>query len=433
MVLKELSKLSVPQSIYYAKELDSNDPLDRFKTEFYIPEHSIYMDGNSLGLLSKRAESALLQSMEDWKTHGINGWTDAKQPWFYMAEELGKMTAPLIGAKEEETITTGSITTNLHQMLSTFYKPNGTKTKILADSLTFPSDIYAIKAQLDLHGLQPKEHLIQVTSSDGRTINEDDIINEMTNEVSLVLLPSVLYRSGQLLDIKKITKAAHEKNIIIGFDLAHSIGVVPHELHNWGVDFAVWCTYKYLNSGPGGVGGLFVHEKHLGLKPGLAGWFGSKKDVQFDMSHDLEHAQSAGAFQIGTPHIFSMSTLNGSLEIFSEAGIHQIREKSLKLTRYLMELTSLKLHHYGFTIANPDEDLRRGGHVCLEHPEAARICKALKNNGVIPDFRSPNVIRLAPIALYTSFEDVWNVVQTLEEIMDSKEYEQFTNHRNIIA
>ncbi|WP_404800773.1 kynureninase [Guptibacillus algicola] len=425
--------MSVPQSIYHAKELDRNDHLNGFKDEFYTPEHSIYMDGNSLGLLSKRAESALLQSMEDWKTHGINGWTDAKQPWFYMAEELGKMTAPLIGAKEEETITTGSITTNLHQMLSTFYKPQGSKMKILADSLTFPSDIYAIKAQLELHGLDPEEHLIQVNSSDGRTINEDDIINKMTCEVALILLPSVLYRSGQLLDIKKITKAAHEKDIVIGFDLAHSIGVIPHDLHEWGVDFAVWCTYKYLNSGPGGVGGLYVHEKHLGQKPGLAGWFSSKKDVQFDMSHDLDHAQSAGAFQIGTPHIFSMSTLIGSLEIFSEAGIHHIREKSLKLTRYLMDLTNEKLLDYGFTIANPNEDHRRGGHVCLEHPEAARICKALKNSGVVPDFRAPNVIRLAPIALYTSFEDVWNVVHILEEIMDSKKYEQYSNNRNIIA
>ncbi|MCA0985725.1 kynureninase [Alkalihalobacillus algicola] len=428
-----MNKLSVPQSIYHAKELDRNDHLNGFKDEFYTPEHSIYMDGNSLGLLSKRAESALLQSMEDWKTHGINGWTDAKQPWFYMAEELGKMTAPLIGAKEEETITTGSITTNLHQMLSTFYKPQGSKMKILADSLTFPSDIYAIKAQLELHGLDPEEHLIQVNSSDGRTINEDDIINKMTCEVALILLPSVLYRSGQLLDIKKITKAAHEKDIVIGFDLAHSIGVIPHDLHEWGVDFAVWCTYKYLNSGPGGVGGLYVHEKHLGQKPGLAGWFSSKKDVQFDMSHDLDHAQSAGAFQIGTPHIFSMSTLIGSLEIFSEAGIHHIREKSLKLTRYLMDLTNEKLLDYGFTIANPNEDHRRGGHVCLEHPEAARICKALKNSGVVPDFRAPNVIRLAPIALYTSFEDVWNVVHILEEIMDSKKYEQYSNNRNIIA
>ncbi len=425
--------MSVPQSIYYAKELDEKDPLRHFKNEFYTPDHSIYMDGNSLGLLSKRAEASLLQSIDDWKTHGINGWTDAEQPWFYMAEMLGKMTAPLIGAKEDETITTGSITTNLHQMLTTFYKPYDKKTKIIADSLTFPSDIYAIKAQLELHGLSPDEHLIQVQSSDGRTIDEDDIIKEMTNEVALVLLPSVLYRSGQLLDIKKITRAANDKDIIIGFDLAHSVGVIPHYLHEWGVDFAVWCTYKYLNSGPGGVGGLYVHEKHLGKKPGLAGWFSSKKDVQFDMSHDLDHAQTAGAFQIGTPHIFSMASLIGSLEIFSEAGIEQIREKSLKLTKYLMELTALKLNRFGFTIANPAEDHRRGGHVCLEHNEAARICKALKNKGVIPDFRAPNVIRLAPISLYTSFEDVWNVVHILEEIMATKEYEQFTNNRNIIA
>lgn len=428
-----MNKLSVSQSINYAKELDSKDTLRHFKEEFHTPEDSIYMDGNSLGLLSKRAEATLLQSLNDWKTHGINGWTDARQPWFYMAETLGEKTAPLIGSKAEETITTGSITTNLHQMLTTFYKPEGKKTKILADSLTFPSDIYAIKAQLELHGLAADEHLIQVQSQDGRTLSEDDIINEMTNEIALILLPSVLYRSGQLLDMEKLTKAAREKGIIIGFDLAHSIGVIPHNLHDWGVDFAVWCTYKYLNSGPGGVGGLFVHERHLGQKPGLAGWFSSKKDVQFDMDHDLDHAHSAGAFQIGTPHIFSMSTLIGSLEIFSEPGIEQIRAKSLMLTRYLMELTEEKLIEFGFEIANPVEDERRGGHVCLVHVEAARICKSLKANGVIPDFRSPNVIRLAPIALYTSFEDVWNVVRILEEIMQTKSYEQYSNERNVIA
>ena len=336
------------------------------------------MDGNSLGLLSKRAEQSLLTSLEDWKQHGIDGWMDGKEPWFYYSEKLGKMTSPLIGAKEEETIVTGSITTNLHQMISTFYQPEGKKTKILADELTFPSDIYALQSQLELKGYSPEEHLVQVKSRDGLTLKEDDIVEAMTEDVALILLPSVLYRSGQLLDMKLLSDEAHKRGIVIGFDLAHSIGAIPHELHDWNVDFAVWCNYKYLNSGPGGVGGLFVHESHFGKKPGLAGWFGSKKDKQFDMEHTMTHAETAGAYQIGTPHVFSIAPLLGSLEIFHEAGIENIRGKSLKLTTYLMKLIEDCLTEYGFSISNPMDDKARGGHVCLQHEEAARICKALK-------------------------------------------------------
>ncbi|MGF2614999.1 kynureninase [Rossellomorea vietnamensis] len=417
----------------HAIELDKKDGLSHFKEEFYIKDDWYYMDGNSLGLLSKRAEKSLLTSLEDWKQHGIDGWMDGNQPWFYYSEKLGKMTAPLIGSKEEETIVTGSITTNLHQLISTFYQPAGSRTKILADELTFPSDIYAIKSQLELKGYDPDQELIQVKSRDGLTIKEEDIIEAMTDEIALILLPSVMYRSGQLLDMKLLTEEAHKRGILIGFDLAHSIGAIPHELHDWNIDFAVWCNYKYLNSGPGGVGGLFVHENHLGKKPGLAGWFGSKKEKQFDMEHTLAHAETAGAFQIGTPHIFSLAPLLGSLEIFEEAGIENVRNKSLKLTAYLMRLIKERLSDYGFTISNPKEDQARGGHVCLQHNEAARICKALKQNGVVPDFRAPNVIRLAPVALYSSFQDVWKTIDILETIMNEEQYKQFEKGRNVVA
>ena len=391
------------------------------------------MDGNSLGLLSKRAEKTLLTSLEDWKEHGIEGWTEGEQPWYFMSEKLGEMTAPLIGAKKEEVINTGSITTNLHQLLATFFKPDNKRNKILADTLNFPSDIYALKSQLRLHGLDPENHLIQVNSDDGRTLNEAEIIAQMNEETALLLLPSVLYRSGQLLDMKRITEAAHAKRIIVGFDLAHSIGALPHQLHDWGVDFAVWCTYKYLNSGPGGVGGLFVHEKHFGQAPGLAGWFSSRKDQQFDMDHTLTPAETAGAYQIGTPHILSSAPLLGSLEIFKEAGIDSIREKPLDQTSFMMELMEQELDGYGFEIANPRESERRGGHVSLEHEEAARICKALKEKQVIPDFRAPNVIRHAPIALYVSYEDIYEMVMRLKEIMDKETYKKFENKRGIIA
>lgn len=417
----------------HAMDKDQKDQLKRFKQEFYIKEGTLYMDGNSLGLLSKRAEKTLLTSLEDWKEHGIEGWTEGEQPWYFMSEKLGEMTAPLIGAKKEEVINTGSITTNLHQLLATFFKPDDKRNKILADTLNFPSDIYALKSQLRLHGLDPENHLIQVTSEDSRTLNEEEIIAQMNEETALLLLPSVLYRSGQLLDMKKVTEAAHAQGIIVGFDLAHSIGALPHQLHDWGVDFAVWCTYKYLNSGPGGVGGLFVHEKHFGQAPGLAGWFSSRKDKQFDMDHTLTPAETAGAYQIGTPHILSSAPLLGSLEIFKEAGIDSIREKSLDQTSFMMELIEQELDGYGFEIANPRESERRGGHVSLEHEEAARICKALKEKQVIPDFRAPNVIRLAPIALYVSYEDIYEMVMRLKEIMDKETYKKFENKRGIIA
>lgn len=416
-----------------AERLDSEDSLAHFKDEFYIGENMLYMDGNSLGLLSKRAEKAVFEVMEDWKTHAIDGWTHGKHPWYYMSERLAAKTAPLIGASPQEVIVTNSTTVNLHQLVSTFYDPKGKRTKILADELDFPTDIYALKSQLSLHGFDHTSQLVRVKSRDGRTLNEEDIIAAMDEEVALIVLPSVLYRSGQLLNIRKLTQAAHERGILIGIDACHSIGAIPHHFHDDEVDFAFWCNYKYLNNGPGGTAGLFVHEKHLGHRPGLAGWFGSDKAKQFDMDHEFISADTAGAFQIGTPHILSMAPLIGSLEIFQEAGIENLRRKSLELTRYMMKLIRDELKDMDFTIGNPVEDDRRGGHVCLEHREAARICKALKENGVTPDFRAPNVIRLAPAALYTTFVDVWETIRVLKTIMKEKQYQSFKNKRDIIA
>src|SRR6478752_4429719 len=313
-----------------AKQLDQEDSLSSFRNEFYLKPDSIYMDGNSLGLLSKRAERRLIEVLNDWKEQGIDGWTQGKHPWFSLSEKLGEMSAPLVGASSEEVIVTGSTTVNLHQLVATFYNPKGTRTKILADELTFPSDIYALQSQLRTHGYSPDTHLIRVKSRDGRFLEEDDIIEAMTNEIALIILPTVLYRSGQILDMERLTAEAHNRGILIGFDGCHSIGAIPHSFSKWDVDFAYWCNYKHLNGGPGCVGGLYVNKK-------------------------------------------------------------------------------------------------RGGHVSLEHKEAARICKALKENGIIPDFRAPNIIRLAPVALYTSYTEVWEVVQTLKKIMNDKEYEKFKN------
>jgi kynureninase len=416
-----------------ARKLDKLDPLACYRDEFYVNGDKIYLDGNSLGLLSKRAEKSLFNIVNDWKEHAINGWMAGENPWFYLSEKLGAKMARLIGANEDEVIITGSTTVNLHQMIATFFQPFGNRNKILADELTFPSDIYAVQSQLSLKGLSPNEHLIKVKSRDGYTLNEEDIIAAMSEEVSLVILSSVLYRSGQLLDLKKLVDAAHERNIIIGFDLAHSIGVIPHVFNDVQPDFAFWCNYKYMNSGPGSVGGIYVNRNHFGAKPGLAGWFSSNKTKQFDMSHELVQETNAGAYQIGTPHLLSIAPLIGSLELFEEAGIDQIRQKSLKLTQFLMKLINSELFSHSFTIINPLEDSKRGGHVCLHHEEAARICKELKANNIIPDYREPNLLRLAPIAFYTSFEEVWLCVNKLKQIMDLETYKQYKNEREVIA
>src|SRR5690625_4371617 len=416
----------------YARTLDAQDPLHAFRDEFYLNENAIYMDGNSLGLLSKRAEQTTYQLLESWKEFGIDGWTEGANPWYYLCERLGEKLTGLVGAKKEEVIVTGSTTVNLHHLVSTFYKPQGKQTKILADTLNFPSDIYALKAQLKLKG-HDENHLIQVDSEDGHFLDENDIIQAMTDDIALIVLPSVLYRSGQILDMEKLTSSAHERGIKIGFDLCHSVGALPHHLHDWNVDFAFWCTYKYLNGGPGSVGGLFLHEKHFGIEPGLAGWFSSNKEKQFDMEHELTHAGNARSFQIGTPHVLSAAPLIGALEIFKEAGIENIRNKSLKLTEYMMSLINHELHHFNFKIRNPINSVQRGGHVFLEHPEAARICKALKTHGVIPDFRMPSGVRLAPVALYNSFEDVYDCVHILKSIMENKEYEHFEKERSIVS
>ncbi|GGK07573.1 kynureninase [Lentibacillus kapialis] len=417
----------------YAAYLDQQDELAHFRDEFYLPENTLYLDGNSLGLLSKQAEQAVEDMMASWKTFAIDGWAKGKEPWYYLSEKLGTMTAPLIGAGTEEVIVTGSATTNLHQLTASFYQPEGRKTKILADSLNFPSDIYALKSQLQLKGYDPNEHFIQVESKDDNLLDTKDIVNAMTDDVALIVLPGVLYRSGQVLDMKTLTDEAHKRGIPIGFDLCHSIGAVPHRLSDWDVDFAFWCTYKHLNAGPGSVGGLYVNQKHFGREPGLAGWFSSSKEKQFDMEHTLTQAQNAGAFQIGTPHLLSAAPLLGSLEIFTQAGIDNIRQKSLQLTQYLIKLLETELSDYGFTIANPKETELRGGHVYIEHPDAARICKALKADGVVPDFRKPNGIRLAPVALYNTFTEVWETVQILKTIMEEKRYKHYENERGIIA
>lgn len=414
----------------FAKELDANDELKDFRKEFNLPKDSIYMDGNSLGLMPKKSGDEVKRSLDEWGNLAIEGWLNASTPWFYLAEEVGKMMAPLVGAKEKEVIASGGTTINIHSMLATFYQPDGKRKKILADELNFPSDIYALKSFLKLKGSDPESDLVLVKSKNGSTLNVEDIVHAMTDEIALILLPSVLYRSGQLLNMNKLTKEAHLRNIIIGFDCSHSAGNVPHQLHNDEVDFAIWCGYKYLNGGPGSTGFMFVHEKHFAKEPMLAGWFGYKKEKQFDMSLDFDPERNAGGWQISTPNVLSLSAIKGSLEISNRAEIERIRLKSQKLTEYFIYLVQQQLlkDPYNYQIISPLNPEERSGHVAIAHPKFAwQINQALKEMKIVPDFRHPNIIRIAPIALYNSFVEVYTVVQALKEIMDKKLYLEFSS------
>ncbi|HEY1292551.1 MAG TPA: kynureninase [Chloroflexota bacterium] len=413
---------------------DQSDPLARFRERFYIPSGTLYFDGNSLGLLSREAEQAVLEALDAWRNLAIDGWTGGERPWFYLGEQLGTAQAELVGALPSEVVVTGGITINLHALLATFFRPGDGRTRIVADVLDFPSDLYALQSHLHLHGLDPNDHLLLVGSGDGRTIDEQDVLAALERpDVALAWLPSVLYRSGQLLDMPRLTAAAHARKIPIGFDCAHSAGSVPHRLHDWDVDFAVWCTYKYLNAGPGAVGGLYVHQRHHARRPGLAGWWGSDKQRQFDMAPEFTPATSAGAWQIGTPSVLGAAALYGSLSVLREAGIDQVRAKSLALTSLLIDLADQYLAPLGFEVGTPREAPRRGGHVALEHPAAVRITRALKARGIIPDFRPPNVIRLAPVPLYIGYRDVGEVIGALKAIVESGEHLQFTDVRAEVA
>ena len=417
----------------FAEEKDRLDPLASLREHFYTKENQIYMDGNSLGLCSKDAEKAVLRALSDWKEYGINLWTGAEVGYFVYYDVLGEKLARLIGAQPDEVTVCGNTTLNVHQCIATFWKPTEDRYKILIDALNFPTDRYAVYSQIQSRGMDPEKVLKVVESRDGKTISEDDIIEAMTDDVAVALFPSVLYRSAQLLDMKRLTEAAHKKGIIIGFDLCHSIGNVDHNFAEIDCDYALWCNYKYLSGGPGATAGLYINRRHFELEPGLAGWWGNKTETQFELRDDFDHAHNAGGWQTGTGTILSMAAIDGALDIYNGVDMADVRAKSLDLTAYLMYLIEKDLAPYGFTIGNPRDDAHRGGHVALEHPDAVRINEALKNAGVVPDFRYPNVIRLAPVPLYVRYTDVYDLVAILKDIMDTKAYTAYSNKTGTVA
>ena len=413
----------------FARSLDADDPLAPLRERFHEMPGTIYMLGNSLGLMPKAAEETVRRVMDEWRGLGIGGWLKGNPPWFYLAERNGEAAAALVGASPDEVICTGTTTFNVHSLVSTFYRPALGRTKIIACALDFPTDIYALKSQISLHGLDWREHLVLIEGDERGIVSEDEIIEKMTDEVSIAHLPAVVYRSSQLLDIERLTAAANERGIIIGFDCSHSVGVVPHRFDEWAVDFAMWCGYKYLCGGPGAPGFIYLNQKHFECEPGLAGWFGYVKERQFDLNLDFEHARRAGGWQVSSPGILGAAALAGALEVIREAGIDRIREKSLRMTAYLMyladELLSGKRHR--FRILTPRESHRRGGHVALTRDEhALRIKEALDLRGVVADFRPPNVIRFAPSPLHSTYHEIWTVVWHLRRVIDKKENEKLS-------
>lgn len=423
---------------------DEDDPLAGFRERFDVSDE-LYMDGNSLGPVSEDAERTLDRVVDEWRERGIEGWTEGEQPWWGYAEYLGDRLAPYVGADPEEVVIANSTTVNIHTLIGTFLDHvaetpgavddspiEASGNVVLANELDFPTDHYAIRAQFEQRGLDPDDHLRLVESRDGRTIAAEDIEAVMDEDVGILFMPTALYRSGQLFDVERLTELAHDHGALAGFDAAHSVGAVPHEFSAAGVDFAVWCSYKYLNAGPGAIAGLYVNERHHGLRPALAGWWGNEKESQFDLELTYTPEPSAGAWQVGTVPMLSAAPLEGSLDILDEAGIDRIRQKSLGLTELLCTLVGdLQEAGYDYAVGTPQASDHRGGHVAVEHPDADRVSQALRERGVVVDYRPPNVVRVCPAPLYTGYEDVYEVATVLKQVIDEGAHENFAKSEGV--
>src|SRR5947209_5341076 len=411
----------------FAKQLDAGDPLRRFRDRFHLPlgkngEPLIYFAGNSLGLMPKSARQIVDQELDDWAKLGVDAHLGAKTPWYTYHEPLRQPTARIVGAKPAEVICMNSLTVNLHLMMATFYLPTKSRFKILMEDPAFPSDTYAIKTQIRHHGLDPTDALVLASPRKGeftpRTEDILELIEKNRDSLTIVWLAGVNFFTGQLFDMPAITKAAQKHGIVAGFDLAHAVGNVPLSMHDWNVDFAVWCSYKYLNAGPGAVGGAYLHERHATNTklPRLAGWFGNDPNTRFQMQlePDFIPVPSADAWQVSNPPIFSMAPLRASLSIFDEAGgMEPLRRKSSRLTGYLeFLLNEIGAEHV--TVITPRAPEQRGAQLSMVARHDSKLFfQKLQTGGVKCDFREPNVIRAAPAPLYNTFHDVWRFAEIL--------------------
>jgi kynureninase len=409
-----------------AAYLDRLDPLASFRESFHIPLHQgkpcYYFTGNSLGLPPKTAREALLQEFEDWAALGVEGHFHARNPWVSYHELLMQTGADLVGARYGEVVHMQGLTANIHLLMVSFYRPQGKRHKIVCEAKAFPSDQYALASQVQYHGYHPADAIIEVHPRPGEhTIREEDIeatIARHSEEIALVFWGGVNYYSGQFFDLERITRAGHAAGAVVGFDLAHAAGNVPLQLHHWGADFAAWCTYKYLNSGPGSVSGIFVHERHArnASLPRFAGWWGHNKSVRFLMEPDFDPMPGAEGWQLSNAPVFAMAPHLASLRIFAQAGMDRLRAKSLVLTTFLWEVLEEVAHHSGaqFEIITPRLPEQRGCQISmLVHGMGKELFNQITAEGVVADWREPNVIRFAPVPLYNTFADVYALGEIL--------------------
>ena len=412
-----------------ARALDASDPLAPFAEEFHHPydgngRRLLYLCGHSLGLQPKSAARYVEQELKDWQRLGVLGHGAAVRPWIPYHEQTPAPLDVLVGAQESEVVAMNSLTVNLHLMMVSFFRPGATRNRVLIEKSAFPSDRYAVVSQLAFHGLNPAEHLIEIEPRPGeRALRTEDMVDRIERagaSLALVLLPSVQYLTGQSFDLPPVIEAARSAGAAVGLDLAHGIGNTPSNLHDWNVDFAVWCSYKYLNAGPGAIGGCFVHERHArsAALPRFAGWWGHDPAARFQMGPDFDPIPGAQGWQISNPPVLSAAPLLASLDIFRRAGMARVREKSIALTAFLQQLVEIRLPGL-VDIITPSAASERGCQLSLRiarSPAAAKRCHDyLSEAGVVSDWREPDVVRLAPIPLYNSFGDVFAAVDALSQ------------------
>jgi kynureninase len=418
----------------YAKYLDAQDPLAGFRDDFYIPlvngKEAIYFTGNSLGLQPKTTQDHILNELEDWANYGVEGHHHARNPWISYHEMFPVLLSKIVGAKEEELVVMNQLTVNLHLLMISFYRPTKERYKIICEAKAFPSDQYAIESQVRLHGLKPEDTIIEMAPREGeQNLRTEDIlaaIRETGASTALVLFGAVNYYSGQVLDMQAITKEAQAVGAYCGFDLAHAAGNIRLQLHDWNVDFACWCTYKYLNSGPGAVAGVYIHERFITDKniPRLAGWWGHNKESRFKMDKEFIPIPTAEGWQISNAPILSMAAHKAALDVFEEAGMDEILSKSKSLTQYLffiLDQVNAASAEPVIRVITPRNKEEHGCQVSmLMLRDGKKIFEELKSKSVIADWREPNVIRVAPVPLYNSYEDVYRFGEIISTMLNNQ-------------
>jgi kynureninase len=415
-------------NLAYAQDQDKKDSLAAYRDQFHIPKDDngsdwLYFTGNSLGLQPKQTQAYIQQELDDWAKYGVEGHFEAKNPWMPYHEFLTETMAKVVGAKNSEVVVMNTLTTNLHMLMVSFYRPTAKKFKIVIESDAFPSDRYAVQSQLKFHGFDPEEGLVEWKPRKGEELLQiedlEKILEEHGDEIALLLIGGVNYYTGQFLDLKRIAQIGHSKECVVGIDLAHGAGNIEANLHDSGVDFAAWCTYKYLNSGPGSLAGLFVHERHQHNRdlPRFAGWWNHNKDTRFNMRQPFDVMPGAEGWQLSNPPILSMAAIRSSLDMFKEVGMSALREKSERLTGYFEFLLD-SLDSEQIKIITPRDPKRRGCQLSIQVKNADKsLHKKLTENNIITDWREPDVIRCAPVPLYNTYEDVYRMVVKLKDLL----------------